>query len=425
MYWYAAGVVICLIFAWYFKPKAAGKRRVRVFTLIMASGFLLAALLEGMVKTEETECRIVRNEPGQGSQEKEFLVNGWEGVKDYPFTVEIAEKKLTKKQRKKYLDRAKKELDQVIIGENVSLDQVTKPLFLPEYLQDGAVEVSYSFSDYEVFRPDGSLEQEPKEPVLAEITAELSCQEESCLYQFYVRAVPKEKSVQEIFAEKLNALIEKQNQREDTTFVELPEELDGKTLTWKEDKEKPGVVIVFMAAALGVGMVLREKENEKRREAERKKQMLRDYAEIVGKLSLLLGAGMNIANAWEKIALSYHRQRQSGNIGRRFAYEEMLGTFYEMQDGIGELQAYENFGRRCQLGAYRKLSSLLIQNVRKGAKGMQKLLEEEEWEAYEQRKAWAKQAGEEAGTKLLLPMGIMLVIVLAILMIPAGMSLNL
>ena len=135
--------------------------------------------------------------------------------------MEIAEKKLTKKQRKQCLDQAKKELDQVIIGENISLDQVTKPLFLPEYLQDGAVEVSYSFSDYEVFRPDGSLEQEPKEPVLAEITAELSCQEESCLYQFYVRAVPREKSAQELFEEKLKALIEKENQRESATFVEL------------------------------------------------------------------------------------------------------------------------------------------------------------------------------------------------------------
>ena len=66
--------------------------------------------------------------------------------------------------------------------------------------------------------------------------------------------------------------------------MELPEELDGKTLTWKEDKEKTGVVIVFMATALGVGMILREKENQKRKEAERKKQMLFDYAGIVGKL---------------------------------------------------------------------------------------------------------------------------------------------
>ena len=158
---------------------------------------------------------------------------------------------------------------------------------------------------------------------------------------------------------------------------------------------------------------------------QRQAQMQLDYSEIVGKLSLLLGAGMNISSAWEKIAAVYRQKLEQGETERRFAYEEMLTVLYEIQDGIGELQAYENFGRRCQISAYRRLSALIVQNVRKGARGMQKLLEQEEWEAYEQRKAQAKQAGEEAGTKLLLPMGIMLAIVLAILVIPAGMSLNL
>ena len=96
-----------------------------------------------------------------------------------------------------------------------------------------------------------------------------------------------------------------------------------------------------------------------------------------------------------------------------------------MQEGIGELRAFENFGERCRLSAYRKLSSLIVQNIRKGAKGMQRLLEEEEWEAFEQRKARARKAGEEAGTKLMLPMIMMLVIVLVILIVPAGLTLNL
>ena len=52
MYWYAAGAVICLVFAWYFKPKTATSS-LRLLTLIMASGFLLAALQEGMAETEE------------------------------------------------------------------------------------------------------------------------------------------------------------------------------------------------------------------------------------------------------------------------------------------------------------------------------------------------------------------------------------
>ena len=56
---------------------------------------------------------------------------------------------------------------------------------------------------------------------------------------------------------------------------------------------------------------------------------------------------------------------------------------------------------------------------------MQKLLEEEEWEAFEQQKARARKAGEEVGTKLMLPMVMMLIIVLVILIVPAGMMLNL
>jgi hypothetical protein len=40
-------------------------------------------------------------------------------------------------------------------------------------------------------------------------------------------------------------------------------------------------------------------------------------------------------------------------------------------------------------------------------------------EAFEERKETAKRLGEEAGTKLLIPMMIMLVLVLVIIMVPA------
>ena len=393
--------------------------------LILAAGFLLAAFSLWLQGAEEGVSRIYRNMPGEGSLEKEFLVDAEEAFDNYPVRVEIEEKKLTVLQRKEYLNNAKKELNQVILGKNPSLEQVAEPLNLPEYLQNGAVKASYSFSDYNVFQIDGKLEQEIKEPVVVEITAELTCQEEVMLYQFYVRAIPKEKSSQEEFAQKLEESIVRENQKEDTDYVALPKKQGGKKVVWKEEKQNSGFIVVFMSVVLAVGMFLREKENEKREEAERRKQMLLDYSGIVSKLSLLMGAGMNISLAWEKIALTYCRKREKNETEVRYAYEEMLSTLYEIRDGVGELRAYENFGIRCRLGVYRKLSSLIVQNVRRGAKGMQKLLEQEEWEAYEQRKVQAKQAGEEAGTKLLLPMGIMLIIVLAILVIPAGMTLNL
>lgn len=108
----------------------------------------------------------------------------------------------------------------------------------------------------------------------------------------------------------------------------------------------------------------------------------------------------------------------------RPGYEEMLKTWYEMQDGTGELKAYENFGRRCDNPQYRKFASLLIQNIRKGTRGMQALLDAEAEEAFQNRKAHARKLGEEAGTKLLMPMGLMLLLVFAILLMPAMMSMG-
>lgn len=425
MYWYFAGAVLCLIAAAKIRCGIFEKKCVRQAVLVLSGGFVLAALAAWADRQADGESQIARNEPGQGNLEQEFFVDASGIFKDYPIKLEIAERKLTDAQKKEYLRRAKQELDQIVPGKNPSLDQVTEPLYLPEYLLEGAVEASYSFSNYDVFCADGTMEQEPKEPVVVELTAELKCQEETCLYQFSVYAVPKEKTSEEQFAEKLRTLIAEENQQEDSLYVKLPKKVEGKAVDWRIEKEHTSFLMLLMASALAVGWVLREKEHERRQEMQRQAQMQLDYSEIVGKLSLLLGAGMNISSAWEKIAAVYRQKLEQGETERRFAYEEMLTVLYEIQDGIGELQAYENFGRRCQISAYRRLSALIVQNVRKGARGMQKLLEQEEWEAYEQRKAQAKQAGEEAGTKLLLPMGIMLAIVLAILVIPAGMSLNL
>ena len=74
--------------------------------------------------------------------------------------------------------------------------------------------------------------------------------------------------------------------------------------------------------------------------------------------------------------------------------------------------------------AYRKLAALLTQNLRKGSKGLSELLRTEADQAFEERKAAAKKRGEEAGTKLLLPMFMMLSMVLLIVIVPAFLSIQ-
>ena len=176
------------------------------------------------------------------------------------------------------------------------------------------------------------------------------------------------------------------------------------------DKEKGRLI-------LSAKEILREKAEE-----ERKKQMIEDYPEVISKLTLYLGAGMTVKKAWRKITEGYMKEKEDEN--ERYVYEEMRQTCHEMDSGVTEAEGYENFGRRCDLQIYIRLGALLSQNLRKGTKGLSELLKLESIQAFEERKARAKRLGEEAGTKLLLPMFLMLVEVLIIVIVPAFLNMQ-
>ena len=110
--------------------------------------------------------------------------------------------------------------------------------------------------------------------------------------------------------------------------------------------------------------------------------------------------------------------------GRKKAYEEMVNVMYKISGGASEGECYEEYGIRCNLSEYRKFGMMLSQNLRKGTRGLTELLEREAEDAFEQRKNLAKKAGEEAGTKLMIPLFLMLIIVFAIVIVPAFFSIR-
>ena len=94
----------------------------------------------------------------------------------------------------------------------------------------------------------------------------------------------------------------------------------------------------------------------------------------------------------------------------------------EMESGVSELDAYEHFGQRCGLLSYSRFCSLLSQNLRKGNRELLSALRQEAEEAFENRRNIARKMGEEAGTRLLFPMIIMLAVTMVIIIIPAYRS---
>lgn len=104
------------------------------------------------------------------------------------------------------------------------------------------------------------------------------------------------------------------------------------------------------------------------------------------------------------------------------AYEEMLVACRQMESGVGEQRAYEHFGERCGVASYRKLAGLLTQNLQKGTAVLRYCWSRKRRMRLRSGSMPPKRYGEEAGTKLLFPMMLMLGIVMVILLVPAVLA---
>ena len=208
-------------------------------------------------------------------------------------------------------------------------------------------------------------------------------------------------------------------EKADPDYYYLPDEIEGKTLTWETPEDTSGRLLtgLFLAAAMVV-LVMKGREEQVQIQ-KRYEELLMDYPGLIMKFTLLVQAGMTVRKAFQKIAADYRRKK---NRKPRTAYEEIRTVCYEMESGVSESEAYRRFGERCGQAKYKTLATLLIQNLQKGSSQMADMLERESVEAWEERKRKARVLGEAAATKLLFPMMLMLVVVMAIVMIPAFLS---
>ena len=305
------------------------------------------------------------------------------------------------------------------------MDQVKKDLNFPASMEDGAVKVSWLTVPYGVIGEDGSLKgSEDENGTLVEIQGTLTCGGMEAFYTAYANVFPPDLPEQERLYQSVRREVELADADGSVTeTLALPESVEGRKLTWSRSSRNPAPSLAALTVILAVGIYLEMDSSVHRRAEERKNQLMLDYPDLMWKMNMLLGAGLGMKGIFTRISEEYLREKK-GSSGKRirYVYEEVTYTCYEMQSGIPEAQAYERFGKRCQLPEYIRLGSVLSQNLKKGAKGLTTLMETEAEASLNDRRNHARKIGEQAGTKLLLPMVLMLSIVLVILMVPAFLS---
>lgn len=368
----------------------------------------------------EEVIRIQRPVYGEGSSQEDLEMewtdeSGSRETKE--MIVEIKEKALTEEEEVKVIQEVQTQLEKVMLGENASADMVNQPLNLPEKLEGYPVTISWISSDPSCVDWEGQLKQEipPQgKQVCLEATLSVQDREETC--RWYVTVFPPELSEEE----QLQKLMEQENNRDTEEWYYLPAVWNGSRLTWKKNNNETILGVVFLALIFPVLLVMRERQSAADKKKKERQQMLQDYPEILCKLTLLLGAGVNLRKAIWRIGNDYEKYVKPKEV--RKAYEILVEACHEMDRGLGEREVYARMGEKMGLLPYRTLSALLIQHLQKGSRGMEQLLEEEAAKAQEMRQQQARVLGEQASTRLLFPMILMLVVVFVLMLVPAWIS---
>lgn len=376
------------------------------------------------IETNETGQKILqRNPQGQGDSSAQLRASIGENEEE--FSVTVSEQEYTEEELDAVFQEASEDLEKLILGENESLNEVRDDLELISEIPETGISVSWEIDNYEVMDLQGNLISEnlTDDGTLVKLSASLLYGERQAVHEFYAKVYPTMISRAE---RQMSDLKEEIARADEETASEdhlvLPDQINGERVEWSYTADTRAFAILILGAGTAAMICISKDQSGKEEEKRRIRQMKTDYPQIINKFNLYIGAGMTIRRAWSCIADDYEKKRE--RYGKRVAYEEMIYTLHEIQGGAPEGECYEKYGNRCGISRYRKFGTMLSQNLRKGSRGITDLLAREAEEAFEDRKNMAKKLGEEAGTKLMIPMFIMLAVVFVIVTVPAFFSIQ-
>lgn len=399
------------------------KKGAYILAILFAGNVLALCIHIGsLLHTEDMFSRYLqRNGYGEGARTETLSasIQAAEGNIEEEVRVSIQAQEYTESEAYTWIDKAIAMLPKLILGDNESFDYVTGELNLIQKIDDIPVSIEWVSGNYRLMDHHGRItaSELPEEGTVCMLTAKVSCQgcQKECT--LYICLYPKAISYAEQIRQDLyNAVKEAEEQSRSESQMALPQEVNGESVVWSKQKKDNSVMFWILAMLLAIGIWYAMDKDVHKKVEEREVQMRRDYPELISKLVLFMGAGMTIRGAVHRIAA------ECENHKGRAVYEEFARICHEMDSGIAEGVAYLNLGKRCKDPHYVRLSMLLSQNLRKGNAGLTQLLEKEAEEAFEERKRNARKYGEEAATKLLLPMFLMLMIVMVVIMVPAFLS---
>lgn len=416
------------------------KKHLLIFVCLLAAGGISLVLA-----FSENSGEILVEKDGYAGEEQQIGILLKKEETTEHISLNVRPRKLTREQREKRMEEAFLYLDEHMKGDNTSLSKVVTDLDFSLDYEAYPFDVEIRPGDYVLLDEEGNVKNEKEtletlgyeskeleEGISTSVTVILWYGEESSQKTYSLKVYPeKERRMEAQFSKVKKQILQEEEKALYEEYFVLPEAIEDIQLKRTDTNRISPFHVLLLGFVIAGLLLLREKEMIRNREKKRQEQLRRSYPWFINEMTLLMGAGMQIKNILTVFIEEYERdflqirkeKAAAGKEDYRAALVcELKWAKHSLEIGMSEEQVYYQLGRRLKLPCYIKLMTLLEQNVKRGSKGLIALFEQEEINALEERKNLAKRYGEEASTKLLGPMILLLLVVMLMIMVPAFLS---
>ena len=243
-------------------------------------------------------------------------------------------------------------------------------------------------------------------------------------YMVPIRVVSKKLSPIESFKIAFKKEVEDSDKKTiDKDTIILPKIVQDFRVIYKDRKDITFLLMPIIGILTAILLEAKDKEEEKEKIKRRIRLLELDFAQIISKILLYVSSGMTIRNSMIRLAENYQKSfKNDVNKEKRVAYEELVVVKNKLASGYSEIGAYEEMAKNINMRTYTRFLNIIIQSIKNGNKDLKNILNMEVQDALYERKQNAKKLGEEAATKLVLPLMLMLSVIMVVIMVPAFMG---
>lgn len=211
----------------------------------------------------------------------------------------------------------------------------------------------------------------------------------------------------------------------DKKYLKLPRIINDKKIIYKNKTNYSFLFVPVLLITVCIILYVKTKFDAKEEEKKVNELLKIDYPQIITKILIYVSSGLTMRNTIKLIANTYEKKKEKGYVKEnRKAYEEMILAKKKLDNGMGEITVYEEMASNIKDRTYTRFINIIIQNIKNGNKDIKNILNLEVQDALFERKQRAKKLGEEASTKLVLPLMLMLLTIMIIIMVPAFMGMQ-